>query len=179
MLAKILIAVALITVVFIVIVALQPADFRIARSATLPAAPTVVFEHVNDLHKWQAWSPWARLDPTAKTTFDGPPAGTGASFTWAGNSQVGEGRMTVTESRPHELVRFKLEFFKPFTATNVAEFTFKPEGAQTTVTWSMSGTNNFVGKAMGLIMNCDKMIGGQFEQGFANLREIVQPKPQP
>jgi len=84
--------------------------------------------------------------------------------------------MTITDSRPNELIRFRLEFLKPFKATNTAEFTFKPEGTQTSVTWAMSGTNNFMGKLMGLIINCDKMVGGQFEQGLANLRAVVEKK---
>jgi hypothetical protein len=78
------------------------------------------------------------------------------------------------ESHPHDLIRFKLEFLKPMAATNTAEFTFTPQGKQTLVTWSMSGHNNFVGKAMGLVMNCDKMIGGQFETGLANLKSILE-----
>src|SRR6266478_5063331 len=99
MFTKILIALAVIVVVFVVIVALQPADFRVTRSATIPAPPAVVFAQVNDLHNWQAWSPWAKLDPAAKNTFEGPSAGTGAIFKWSGNSDVGEGSMTLTESR--------------------------------------------------------------------------------
>jgi hypothetical protein len=81
--------------------------------------------------------------------------------------------MTIIESRPNELVRFKLEFFKPFKATNVAEFTFKPDGDQTVVTWTMSGRCNFVSKAMGLFMNFDKMCGCQFENGLASLNSVV------
>lgn len=115
-------------------------------------------------------------DPTAKTHFEGPSAGTGASFSWAGNSKVGEGRMTITDSRPDELVRFKLDFLKPFQASNVAEFTFKPEGNQTFVTWSMSGKNNFLFKAVGLFMNCDKIVGNQFERGLANLKSLAETR---
>jgi hypothetical protein len=80
---------------------------------------------VNDFHNWEAWSPWAKLDPAAKATFEGPSAGTGAIFKWAGNKEVGEGSMTITESRPSDLIRIKLEFLRPFEATNSAEFTFK------------------------------------------------------
>jgi hypothetical protein len=133
-----------------------------------------VFEQVNDLQKFQDWSPWAKIDPQYKVTYDGPPAGSGASFAWAGNRQVGEGRMTVIESRPSELVRFRLEFLKPFKTTNTAEFDFKSAGNQTEVTWSMSGKNNFIFKAVGLFMDSDKMVGGQFEQGFANLKSVVE-----
>ncbi len=174
MLKKILIGLTAVIAVFLIVAALQPADFRITRSATIAAPPAAVFERINDLHKWNDWSPWAKLDPNAKNTFEGPPAGVGAGMAWAGNSEVGEGRMTITESKPVELVRMKLEFIKPFAATNMTEFTLKPEGAQTAVTWSMSGTNGFMGKCMGLIMNCDKMVGGQFEKGFVNLKAIVE-----
>jgi uncharacterized protein YndB with AHSA1/START domain len=173
MLVKVLIVLAVIVVLFLVVVATRPADFRITRSATIPAPPAVVFEQVNDLHNWQQWSPWAKLDPDAKVTFDGPTAGNGASFHWAGNSNVGEGTMTLMESQPSELVRFKIDFMRPFVASNVAEFTFKPVGDQTEVTWTMTGKNNFMAKAFGLFVDCDKMVGGQFEQGFENLKGVV------
>jgi hypothetical protein len=174
MLSKILIGVAAVLAVFAVVVAFQPADFRVARNTTIAAPPPVVFSQVNDLHKWDAWSPWAKLDPAMKQTHAGAPAGTGAVYSWAGNSEVGEGRMTITESRPNELVRIKLEFLKPFSATNTTEFTFKPEGAQTAVTWTMSGEKNFISKAMCMFVSMDKMVGGDFEQGLATLKSVSE-----
>ena len=146
MLVKILIGLVVLVGLLVVVVAVQPAEFRITRSATVSAPPSALFAQVNDFHRWEAWSPWAKLDPAARNTFEGAPAGTGAVFAWAGNRKVGEGRMTIVESRPNELVRIKLEFLKPFAATNTAEFTFKPAGDRTQVTWSMFGRNNFVGR---------------------------------
>src|SRR2546425_12785658 len=128
MLKILLIALAVIVVVFVVIIAIQPSDFRITRSASFAAPPEAVFAQVNDLHNWEAWSPWAKLDPAMKPTYEGPAAGVGAICSWAGNDKVGEGRMTVTESRPGELVRLKLEFVKPFASTSDVEFTFKGDG---------------------------------------------------
>ena len=174
MLEIILGLIAAVVIVFLGVVAMQPAEFRVTRSGSIPAPAAAVFLHVNELRKWEAWSPWARLDPSAKSTFEGPAAGTGASMAWAGNKNVGEGKMTIVESRANELVRFKLEFFKPFKATNSALFTFKPDGNQTVVTWTMSGTNSFMGKAINVFINCDKMVGGQFEQGLANLRAVIE-----
>jgi hypothetical protein len=174
MLKTFLIAIPVILIAFGIVVAMQPADFRVTRTATISAPPAAGFAQVNDFSKWQNWSPWAKLDPAAKSTFEGPPTGTGATFRWAGNNQVGEGRMTITESHPNDLVRIELEFLKPFKATNTAEFTFKPEGNQTVVSWSMFGKNNFMGKAMGLFMDCDKMLGGQFEQGLANMKSAAE-----
>ena len=174
MLKKILIALIVIVVVFVIVVALQPADFRVTRSATIAAPPAAVFAQVNDLHNWEAWSPWAKLDPNSKIAYEGPPAGVGAAFAWSGNYEVGEGRMTITESRPNEFVQFKLDFVKPFKGTNTAEFTFKPEGNQTAVTWSMSGKKNFIMKAIGLFVSCDKMMGGFFEKGLAQMKSVAE-----
>jgi len=173
MLISILIGLAVVIAVLVVVVAMQPTDFRITRSATISAPAAVVFAHVNDFHHWNAWSPWARMDPAAKNSFAGAASGEGAIFSWAGNSKVGEGRMTLKESRPSELIRIKLEFLKPFQATHTAEFTFKPAGDGTLVTWSMSGKNSFMAKAVVLLMNCDKMVGGQFESGLAHLKDVT------
>ena len=174
MLVKILIGLALLVVLLVVVIAVQPSEFRITRTATVAAPPSAVFAQVNDFHKWEAWSPWAKLDPAVRNTFEGPPAGPGAVFAWAGNNKVGEGRMTITESRPNELVRIKLEFMKPFAATNTAEFTFKPEGDRTAVTWSMFGRNNFIGKAVCLVMNMDKTLGGEFDKGLAAMKSVAE-----
>jgi len=174
MLNIILLAAAAIVVLLLIIVATRPSDFRVTRTGRIAAPLAVVFDNVNDLHKWEAWSPWAKLDPNAKSTYSGPISGAGSSMAWAGNNKIGQGRMTITDSRPGEKVQFRLEFLKPFKATNTAEFTFKSEGEQTAVTWSMFGKNNFMGKVIGLFMNCDKMVGGQFEQGLANLDSISQ-----
>jgi hypothetical protein len=174
MLTYIIGAIAVLILGFLVVVAMQPADFRVERKASIPARPAEVFAQVCDLHNWQAWSPWERVDPQLKRTYSGSAAGTGASYAWVGNRNVGEGRMTVTECRPNDLVRIKLEFFKPFQATNTAEFTFEPQGEnQTLVTWSMYGPKNFFAKALHLLMSMDKMCGGQFEQGLTNLESVV------
>ncbi len=98
-------------------------------------------------------------------------------YSWTGNKEVGEGRMRIIESRPSDLIRINLEFFKPFAATNTAEFTFRPEGNWTVVTWSMTGDKNFMAKAIHLFMNMDKMIGGQFEKGLAEMKSIVEASP--
>ena len=174
MVIKILIGLVAVVAVFAGVVAHQPSDFRVVRSATIPAPAAVVFSQVNDFHKWAAWSPWAKMDPAAKNSFAGAPSGTGAVFEWAGNSKVGEGRMTLTESRPPELIRIQLDFVKPFAGTNVTEFTFRPEGNQTVVTWSMSGRNNFIARAFCLFVNMDKMVGGEFEKGLANLKSVTE-----
>jgi len=170
----IFIAVAAIIVLFIIVVAARPSDFRYTRAGRIAAPVDVVFANVNDFHKWEAWSPWAKMDPNCKNTFSGPESGPGAIMAWSGNNKVGEGRMTILDTRPGEVIHIKLEFFRPFKATNTAEFTFKPEGGQTQVTWSMFGKSNFMSKAFGLFVDCEKMIGRDFEKGLANLNSASQ-----
>jgi len=176
MLVKILVAVAVVILALAAYVATRPDEFSVSRTASFAAPAPAVFAQVNELKKWEAWSPWARKDPQAKSSYAGPASGAGASMSWVGNKEVGEGRMTIVESRPAQLVRFKLEFFKPFAATNSAEFAFKEEGGRTAVTWTMRGQNNFIGKAMCLVFDMDKMVGGDFENGLAGIRRIVEAK---
>ncbi len=174
MLAKILIGVAAVLAILLVVVAMQPAEFQITRSATMTASPADVFAQVNDFHLWEAWSPWEKIDPAMKRTFEGPVSGEGSMYSWVGNHEVGEGKMTLVKSQPPELIRIQLDFYKPMKATNMAEFTFKPEGGGTAVTWTMTGTNNFISKFFCLFMDMDKMVGSQFEKGLDNLKKIAE-----
>jgi hypothetical protein len=159
---------------FAVAVAMQPGEFRVSRSTVIKAPIGSIFPHVNDLHKWEAWSPWAKLDPHAKTTFEGTEKGVGALMRWEGNREVGVGSMEIIESRADEFIKTRLIFLKPMAGLSHGEFAFEPVSGGTRVTWSMTGKNNLAGKAVGLVMNCDKMVGGNFEQGLANLKELAE-----
>jgi carbon monoxide dehydrogenase subunit G len=181
MIKKILLGIVVLVIVlvavFLVMVMLQPSTYQIERSATINAPAQTVFAQVNDFHKWNAWSPWANLDPNMKQTYDGQASGVGAMYSWTGNSDVGEGKMTIIESRPSERIKIQLEFIKPFAAMNTTDFIFTPQGNQTNVKWVMAGNNNFIGKAFGLFVNMDKMVGGDFEKGLAKLKAVSESAP--
>jgi uncharacterized protein YndB with AHSA1/START domain len=159
MFVKILIVVLVFIVGLLGFIATRPADFQVTRTRTVAAPPDVVYGYVNDLRKWREWSP-------------GAAAGTGASYHWIGNKQVGEGRMTITESRPARSIALQLEFIKPWTATNRAQFDFAPSGSGTSVTWTMSGEKNFMAKAFGLLLDVDKLVGTDFDRGLENLDAV-------
>ena len=177
MLVNVLIGVVVLIVLVVAVVAIQPSEFRVTRTATIAAPAPAVFAQVNDFHNWTAWSPWEKVDPAMKRSYEGAPAGVGAVYQWSGNNEVGEGRSTIVESRPDELVRIRLEFFRPFRATSNAQFTFKPDGERTVVTWSLDGDKTFVTKAVHLFINMDRMVGGQFEKGLADMKSVVEAKP--
>jgi hypothetical protein len=174
MLLKVLVGLAVLLLVFAVVVLLRPSDFSITRSGTINAPPSAVFPQVNDFHNWEKWSPWAQIDPGMKQTYEGASSGQGAIYTWTGNSQVGQGRMTISESRSNERIRIHLEFMKPFAGICPTEFTFTTQGNQTVVNWNMTGRHTFIPKAIGLFMSMDKMIGGQFETGLAQMKAVVE-----
>jgi len=167
-------ALAIIAILFFVIIIGRPDEFRVTRSTTIAASPAAAFEQVNDFHKWDAWSPWAKLDPNMKKSYAGPESGQGSTYSWSGNDQVGEGKLTIAESHPSQHVKLDLEFIKPWQAKSNTEFMFTPEGNGTKVTWTMAGSNNFTGKAFGMLMNMDKMIGDDFDKGLAQLKAVSE-----
>jgi len=160
--------------ILVIAIATRPTDFTLRRSATMAARPATVFAQVNDFHRWTAWSPWEKLDPGLKREYSGPDSGVGAHYHWVGNPKVGEGKMTITESKPGELVRIKLEFIKPFSATNETTLTFKLDGNGTQVDWTMTGKNGFMSKAFDLFMNMDKTVGKDFEKGLADMKTVSE-----
>ncbi len=177
MVKKILIGGGALIVGFLIVVAMQPGDFKVSRSATLAASPTALFEQVNDHRKFTVWNPFMKLDPNVKNTYSGPDSGVGAVCSWEGNSDIGAGSCTIIESKPGELVRCRMDWKRPMEGTSTVDFTFKPEGDKTIVTWSMYGKNNFMAKAVSLFIDCDKMCGPQFEQGLASLGEVAAATP--
>lgn len=163
-------AVLLVILGILVVASRQPPQFRVTRSVRIDTGPEKVFSLINDFHQWEHWSPWAKLDPAMRVDFEGSPAGVGARYHWEGNAEVGEGRMTVTESVTNERVQIRLEFVRPIEALNLTEFVLRPDGGATQVEWSMSGTNNLPAKVFALFMDMDRMVGGDFEKGLAQMK---------
>lgn len=176
MIKKVLIGLAAIVAIFLIVAAMQPNSFRVERSATIAASPIALFEHVNAPRNFNEWNPWNKLDPAAKNTYSGQQSGVGAVASWEGE-EVGAGSATITESKPRELVRMRMDWKKPMEGTSTVDFTFKPDGEKTVVTWAMYGPQTFVGKAFSLFMDCEKMCGPQFEKGLADLGKIASSAP--
>jgi hypothetical protein len=166
--------IAVIVVVILGFAATKPNVFRVERAASMRASVETVFSQINDLGAWGAWSPWEKKDPTMKKSFSGPMSGKGATYEWDGDKKVGKGRMEITDTEPPSKVIIKLDFIKPFEGHNITEFTMEPKGETVLVTWSMHGPQPFIGKVMSVFINCDKMVGGDFEAGLANLKAVVE-----
>jgi hypothetical protein len=154
--------------------ATRPDDFRVQRSATIKAPPERIFPFINDFRQWGAWSPYEKIDPGMKRTYGAMSAGKGATYAWEGNGNVGSGSMEILEAPAPSKVVIKLDFSRPFEAHNIAEFTLVPNGEGTEVTWSMHGPVPYFAKLIHLFFNMDKMVGGQFATGLANLKAAAE-----
>jgi hypothetical protein len=172
MFKKILIGLAVVIAIFLVVVALQPAEFKVERRTVIAAAPEIVHAQVNDFGNWKDWSPWAKMDPETEVAISEMPAGTGATYAWS-SDKTGAGNMTITESSV-ERIAIDLNFTKPFKAENKVIFTIASIHGGAMLTWTMNGRNNFMGKAFCLFMDMDKMVGGDFEKGLADIKKNAE-----
>src|SRR5688572_10069069 len=112
-------------------------DFEVVRSTTIAAPPERVHGLIDDFHAWRAWSPWEDVDPDLSRDYSGPESGPGAKYAWEGNRKAGKGNMEIVSSTP-ELIEVRLQFEKPWKATNQTRFELAPSGHEATdVTWRM------------------------------------------
>jgi hypothetical protein len=152
------------------------ATFSVSRSAYIPAAAQAIFPLVSSFREWIDWSPWEGVDPGMQRTYSGPVEGVGAKYSWKGNRKAGAGTMEILEAVEFSKIHLDLEFSKPMKAQNPTTFTFSPEGNGTRVTWTMTGENKGIGRVFMLFMNMDKLVGGDFEKGLAQLAACVAAK---
>jgi uncharacterized protein YndB with AHSA1/START domain len=171
-----LIAIGVLVVIgaFLLYAATRPDTFRVARTAIIKAPPEKIFALINDLRSMQTWSAWEKMDPGMKRTHGGAASGPGATYAWAGNRQIGEGRMEIIESSPPSKVTIRMDFIKPFAAVNTLEFTLQPDGGSTRVTEAIFGPSPFISKVMSIVCNADRMIGGKFDESLAELKVMAE-----
>lgn len=174
MIRFIFIVVVVAIVAVLIYAATKPDHFRIERSIVIKATPEAIFPWVNDFRKWEAWSPWEKIDPNLTRTYGGTASGVGAVYEWSGNKEIGQGRMEIVESMPSSKVVLKLDFMKPFEAHNMVEFVLVAQGDSTRVTQAMYGPSPYVSKLMTLFFSMEKMVGSKYEEGLASLKALAE-----
>ena len=160
--------------VVLILAATRPDTFRIARTTTIKAPPEKIFPLINDFRNWTSWSPYEQKDPDMRRSYGSTTSGRGAVYEWDGDKNVGAGRITITDASPSSMVRLNLDMLKPFEAHNVVEFTLDPRGGETAVTWAMNGGVPYLAKIVHVFFNMDRMVGGDFETGLANMKAAAE-----
>jgi hypothetical protein len=156
----------------LVYAAFRPSTFRVSRSISIKAPPEAIFPHIDSFQRWGPWSPYERKDPAMKRTFNGIRSGKGAVYAFDGNKHVGAGSLEILESIPHERIGIRLDMTRPFPCSNRIEFALRREGPGSKVTWAMEGRCPYMAKMAGIFFDMDRMIGGDFESGLAELKAL-------
>ena len=148
--------------------------YVVERSLRIDAAPQVLFDMTSNFRNWEEWSPWEELDPNMEKRFHGDDGSVGSGYSWKGNRKAGQGRMTISELQSPNRVAIDLRFEKPFKSQSVNTFELTPEDGGTNVTWTMTGSHNWMSKIMGVFMPMDKLVGKDFEKGLAKLKAVAE-----
>jgi len=174
MIKTIAIVVVSLVAALLIFAATRPDTFRVERSISIEAPSEKIFAILNDFHLSQSWSPFEKKDPTMKRTFSGAASGKGAVYEFDGNKEVGKGRLMITDTAPPSKITIALDMVEPFEAHNTVEFTLGANGDSTKVTWAMHGPQSYMMKVLSFFIDCDKMIGKDFEAGLVKLKAITQ-----
>ncbi len=166
------IIVALIVLVLVVALFLSK-DYVVEKSITINKPKTDIFNYIKYLKNQDNFSKWARLDPSMKKSFVGTDGTVGFTSIWEGNGKVGKGEQEIKKITEGQRMDFELRFEKPMKDVAQAYMTTDSVGPnQTLVKWGITGHMNYPFNIMGLFMN--KMVGGDFETGLANLKALQE-----
>jgi hypothetical protein len=168
------IAIVALTGGLLAFVATRPDTFRVQRTTVIEAPPEQIFPFIEDFRKYALWSPYEQVDPSMSRTYSGSNGGKGAVYEWDGKGKAGKGRMEIAHTSPPLMAVIRLDFVRPFGTQNIVEFTLRPEGSRTSVSWAMRGANPYIAKLIQLVVNMDRMVGKDFEAGLANLKALAE-----
>lgn len=155
--------------------ATRPDTFKAQRSKVIGAPADKIFPLISNLRQMNAWNPFSKGDPMLKVTYSGPADGPGAAYDWDSEGRSGKGRIEITHTEAPSKVTMNLSMLTPIEAHNIVEFTLRPEGNATEVTWAMTGHGRpLIAKIMDVLFNMDRMVGGQFEKGLEDLKAIAE-----
>ena len=148
--------------------------FRVERSIVVDAPAAAIAPLIADFHNWLKWPPFDKIEPNIARTYSGAASGVGAVYGWSGK-KAGAGRMEIIAAGP-DCISIQLDFTKPMTAHNQADFLLEPAGSGTKVTWAMHGPQTLMSRVMGVFMSMDSIVGKDFEKGLADLKALAEGK---
>nr|WP_299173967.1 SRPBCC family protein [uncultured Allomuricauda sp.] len=164
-----------IVLLILILAMIAPKSYNVSRSIEIAKPKNEVFENLRFLKNQDAWSPWNKKDPNMEKKFTGTDGEVGATSYWNGNKDVGEGEQELTKIVDGERIESELRFLKPWKSTSDAYLVTEDTGSgNTKVTWGFSGKNKFPTSIFMLFMNMDKAVGGDFEEGLASLKSVLE-----
>jgi Polyketide cyclase / dehydrase and lipid transport len=154
-----------------------PDHVTVARSVVINAPEPVVFPYLNNLHRFNAWSPWAARDPNLQVTFAGPDEGKGARLQWTSDKRsVGSGSLEITGSTPNRHVDLAVDH-NGLGGTSYYEVA--PSGSGSKVTWGFGYETGAspLKRWKGLLL--DGFVGADYGVGLAKLKDVIESERRP
>ncbi|TKB95704.1 SRPBCC family protein [Pedobacter cryophilus] len=170
---KILVTIIVVLAIIVVVGSFfLPQRSKVERSTMIAVSDTAAYNYVTDFSKFNDWSPWYEMEPTAKTDISGTVGQVGATYSWDGE-EVGAGSFRIKKLEPYTAIYQELKFLKPFESTAENNFLFEKQGDSTKVTWVYDGENKgIMDKWMGLAL--DGMIGKDYERGLLKMKTNLE-----
>lgn len=170
-LKRLIFGILLLVLVMVAVAFALPNQVSVERSTVINSLEADIFPYLNNLKKFNSWSPWAARDPETHYVFTGPVRGKGARMEWDSDT-VGTGTMEITATELNKSVMVALDFGVQGKAN--ARYRLSPSGAGTRVTWGFETEvgNNPLKRWMSLLF--DRWIGKDYEEGLANLKKVVE-----
>jgi hypothetical protein len=104
-----------------------------------------------------------------ENAYSGPPAGSGAKWTWESASE-GKGEMTFTAAVPNERVDYAL-YFPDFDMRSAGEMKLEPSGQGTRMTWTNQGD---VGTTIIATLQAMDRLVDRTETGLKNPKALAE-----
>ena len=169
----------IVAILFVLIGVILPSHAHVERNVELANPGTQVFDVLNGFKRYNAWQPWAAVDPHAKYTLEGPPFGVGAKLNWQSmEKQVGNGTLEIVESTPGDTIKATLD--NTWYGSNKT-FTYKLEPNQqtraTNLVWTLDvdyGWDLF-GRYAGMYLNGS--VGELMSAGLSRLANMMATMP--
>ncbi len=169
------IIILIIIALFLIIPLFLPSDFYVEKSAVVEKPVNIVFQTAVDMNQRAKWDPWIETDPEAEMNIQMTPEVIGSGYSWKGEV-IGEGKITIKEFVPNELIKSKIEFIAPQSMEADVIWNFIKTDEGTKIIWALEGTLSYpIEKWFGLLM--DKSLGSQFEKGLSNFKSLVESLP--
>ncbi|MCH9650773.1 MAG: SRPBCC family protein [Deltaproteobacteria bacterium] len=176
MLKKLFVGLLALIAILVVVGFLLPDDFHLERSVTIDAPACTIFAQLDNFHRFNAWSPWADIDPNAQYSISGTPKSVGHKMSWASEDRnVGTGSQEITALEPYRRVESLLDFGDQ--GQPDVFFDLQPEGDAVKVVWGFdtSFEGSLIGRYFGLFF--DNMIGPSYEKGLSRLKAVAEALP--
>lgn len=158
---------AALLILFLAIGLFLPGTWRAEGSVTFQVPPREVFPYLNDLARWDAWTPWGDVE----STFEGQTSGVAARRSWD-HPTFGSGSITITESVPNRLVRYRVVVGDGALSVEGAFVLESAEGGST-VTWSEAGDFGWNPLMGYTALTMPKVQSAQLEKGLTELKRRV------